>query len=96
MTIGRRIRIGDEKLRLITEHADNFGRMTPGYAESLLDKSFDINAEQAELRHRYVRKFKKVLPVIKVVRLYQIDSKLNAVLDFQMASQIPLVQESGS
>jgi hypothetical protein len=46
-----------------------------------------------ELRRNYVKKFKKVLPVIKVVRLYQIDSKLNAVLDFQLAAQIPLVQE---
>ena len=89
------IKIGDEKLRLITDYADNFDQMTPEYAERLLKESFDLNSREAELRRSYVKKFKKVLPVIKVVRLYQIDSKLNAVLDFQLAARIPLVQERG-
>jgi hypothetical protein len=28
------------------------------------------------------------------VRLYQIDNKLNAVLEFQLAARIPLAQEA--
>jgi hypothetical protein len=89
------MKIGDEKLRLITEYADNFDQITPEYAERLLKESFDINSRQMELRRNYIKKFKKVLPVIKVVRLYQIDSKLNAVLDYQLAAGIPLVQDGG-
>ena len=86
-------KIGDEKIRLITDYGENFDKMTPEYAERLLEDSFDINSQYIDLRRSYVKKFKKVLPVIKVVRLYQIDSKLNAVLEFRLAAQIPLVQE---
>ncbi len=86
-------KIGDEKIRLITDYGKNFDKMTPEYAESLLKESFDINSQYLELRRDYVKKFKKVLPVIKVVRLYQIDSKLNAALNFQIAASIPLVQD---
>jgi hypothetical protein len=32
------------------------------------------------------------LPIAKVVRFYQIESKLDAVVDFQLASQIPLME----
>jgi hypothetical protein len=87
-------KIGDEKLKLITEYADNFDKITPEYAERLLEESFDIESRYEKLRRSYVHKFKKVLPVIKVVRLYQIDNKLNAVLDFQLAARIPLAQEA--
>jgi len=87
-------KIGDEKLDLITEYADNFDKITPEFAERLLEESFDITARHEKIRRSYIRKFKKVLPVIKVVRLYQIDNKLNAVLDFQLAARIPLAQQA--
>lgn len=86
--------IGDEKIRLISEYADNFDKMTSEQAERLLEESLDVNKKHLKLRRSYIKKFKKVLPVIKVVRLYQIDSKLNAALDYQLASTIPLIQES--
>jgi len=86
--------IGDAKLKLITDYADNFDKITPEFAERLLEESFDIESRFAKTRRSYVRKFKKVLPVIKVVRLYQIENKLNAVLNFQLAAKIPLVQEA--
>jgi hypothetical protein len=86
-------KIGDARVKLITEYADNFDTMTPELAERLLEESFDIAARLEKTQRSYVRKFKKVLPVIKVVRLYQIENKLNAVLDFKMAARIPLVQD---
>jgi len=89
------ILIGDAKVNLITEYADNVDKITPALAERLLNDNLDIESRFHKTRKGYVRKFKKVLPVIKVVRLYQIENKLDAVLNFQLASKIPLVQETG-
>jgi len=86
--------IGDAKIKMITEYADNAHKMTPEFAERLLEESFDIQAKFEKTRRSYVRKFKKVLPVIKVVQLYQIQNKLDAVLNFQLAAKIPLVQDT--
>jgi hypothetical protein len=85
--------IGDAKIKLITEYGENVDKITPEFAERLLDESLDIEIQLGKLRQSYVRKFKKVLPVIKVVRLYQAENKLNAVLNFQLAAKIPLIQE---
>jgi len=86
--------ISDARLKLITDYADHFDHMTAEYAERLLKQSFAIDSRFDKARRSYVGKFKKVLPVIKVVRLYQIENKLNAVVNFQLAAKIPLVQEA--
>jgi hypothetical protein len=35
------------------------------------------------------------MPTTKVARLYQVENKLDAVLNFNMAAQIPVVQDAG-
>jgi hypothetical protein len=45
-----------------------------------------------KLRQAYLPKFRKVLPETKVVRYYQIENKINAVLMYELAKNIPLVK----
>jgi hypothetical protein len=40
-----------------------------------------------------VKQFAKVLPGTKVARFYQIENKLDAVVRYEMAGQIPLVKQ---
>jgi len=40
----------------------------------------------------YVPKFEKVLPPKKVARLYQIENKMRALVNYELARQIPLVK----
>ena len=89
------IRIGDRRVRLLTEYVENYAAMTPELADRLLEESLKIESDLAKLRRKYVRKFRKVLPVIKVARLYQIDNKLTATVNYQLATNIPLVEDSG-
>jgi hypothetical protein len=35
-----------------------------------------------------------VLPTTKVARFYQVENKLDAILNFNLAAQIPLVQDA--
>ena len=87
-------KIGGEKIDMITGYANNFDKITPEYAERLLRDSFDIEFRYEKTRQSYIKKFKRVLPVIKVVRLYQIDNKFNAALDYQLAARIPLARDN--
>jgi hypothetical protein len=45
-----------------------------------------------KLRQAYLPKFRKVLPEIKVVRYYQIENKINAALNYDLAADIPLMK----
>jgi hypothetical protein len=40
-----------------------------------------------------VKQFSKVLPGVKVAGVYQIENKLDAVVRYEMAGQIPLVKQ---
>jgi len=86
------IKVGDRKLKLITDFAANYETLTDEQAKSLLKDSFSIQDEQQKIRKKYVKRFEKVLPSIKVARFYQLENKIDAVVNLQLAEQIPLAR----
>lgn len=81
-------------VRLIKDYADSYETMSNAKAKRLLDEFMVIEALGPKLRQAYLPKFRKVLPEIKVVRYYQIENKINAVLNYEMASGIPLIKSA--
>lgn len=67
------------------------GEVSEGYAEDLLDDGLSFKSELLKVHKRYVRKFKKALPIRKVVRFYQLENKMDAEIDAQLAILIPLM-----
>jgi hypothetical protein len=86
-------KIGDQKYALIKEYAQNFGSLTDAQAQSLTNRSLALDEAIAQLRIKYVPIINKVLPGTKTATFFQIDRRLTALMDLQLASQIPLVQE---
>ena len=84
--------LGDMRLKVITDYAANYESMTNELARSLADDSMDYQTKRLKLKKKYLKKFRKVLPDIKVVRYYQLESKLDAIIEFDLASQIPLME----
>ena len=68
------------------------GELTNDEADSLLDASLDIQMDKLQVRQRYVRHFRKLLSGKQVVRLYQLESKIQAEVNAAMAIAIPLVE----
>ena len=78
--------------KLIKDYADAYDKMTNDTAKKLLDELMNVEALGPKLRQAYLPKFLKVLPETKVVRYYQIESKINAALMYEIASNIPLMK----
>ncbi len=85
-------KLGDREIKLIDEFATNFETMSDDVAKNLLDDSLSIDSDHLKLRQSYLSKFRGVLPDKKVVRYYQLESKIDAVLGYELARRIPLVQ----
>lgn len=85
----------DMRARLILDYADNYDHMTEEFADRMLSDYFEYSKSIIKVRERYVRRYKKILPTTKVARLYQVENKLDAVLNFKLAAQIPVVQDAG-
>ena len=80
------------EIKLIEEFAAKYETMSDDAAKSLLDDSLSIDSDHQKLRQSYLSKIRGVLSDKKVARYYQLESKIDAVLEYEMAKRIPLVQ----
>lgn len=68
------------------------GILTDKYAEEMLQDYFSIQSDLLTTRRKYIRKFKKILPMLKVARFYQLENKMNADIDAELAFLVPLIE----
>jgi len=85
-------KLREREIKLIEEFANNFESMSDDVAKNLLDDSLSIDSDHQKLRQSYLSKIRGTLPDKKVARYYQLESKIDAVLEYEMAKRIPLVQ----
>ena len=85
-------KIANLRVKVITDYAANYGTMTDDVAKQLLNDSIKFEEQTLKLKKKYIRKFRSILPEIKVTRYFQLENKLNAIIDFDLASQIPLME----
>lgn len=88
----KRREIGQRYVRLIGAYLDRYqaGSLTDDDADLILDVYFDIEMDTLQLQQRYVRRFRKIMPGIKVARFFQLESKIRAEVDQALALAIPL------
>jgi hypothetical protein len=79
-------------LNLVGNYAGSYDSMTNDIAKKLLDEYMTIERLRQKVRDAYLPKFRKVLPDIKVARFYQIENKISAVVNYELAKQIPLLK----
>jgi len=80
------------QFNLIMSYKENYQKMTNETAKKLMDELMAIESIGLKLRQNYLPKFRKALPEVKVVRYYQIENKIQAVLYFDLARKIPLMK----
>ena len=76
---------------VIKDYAANQKTLTDDQANVMIKKWSDIQVDLAKSRQKYVPLFGKVLPGKKEALFLQIDRRLYALLDIQIASEVPLV-----
>jgi len=84
-------KIGDKRVKLITDFAANRNSMSEDEGMRLLKERLDIEKEKNDLRGDYVKKFNKELSARTTARFFQIDQKLDAAVEAALAAKIPLI-----
>lgn len=83
--------LGNDRLAVIQDLAEHFESLNDAKAKGLLDRSIAIEEKRVALEKRYAAEFLKVLPAKTVARLFQVESRLNNLINLEISSQIPLV-----
>ena len=84
--------LGDRKVQLIEELEDNWGELTDERAGSMLDEWFRIRTLELKLHKQYVKRFRKILPETKVARFFQLENKMDAAVNYDLAGTVLLVE----
>jgi len=84
--------LGDRSVNLITGYAAKYGSLTDADADGMLKEFLAIQNDKLKVQSKYVDRFKKILPGTLVTRYYQIENKLDAIVNYELAAEIPLVQ----
>jgi len=81
----------DEFYAVIKDYAANQKTLPDAQAVSMIKKWSDIQVEVAQTRQKWVPAIEKVIPGKKAALFFQIDRRLYALMDLQVASEVPLV-----
>ena len=86
------VKINNEKYALLQEYADTWGTITDGQAVDLMKRALSVDEQVAQLRTRYFPIFLAVLPGKKGATFFQLERRLQSMIDLQLMSTLPLVQ----
>ncbi|MCU0974997.1 MAG: hypothetical protein MUC71_01630 [Steroidobacteraceae bacterium] len=82
----------DRRVKLILDFAGSYDSMTDATANKLIDDALRYEQQVLDVRKKYVKQARKLLPATKAARFYQIENKLDAIGDFVLADEIPLIR----
>jgi len=85
-------KVNDRMGALIKKFATEYETLTDEQAIDLIKENQKIRDERLGLAKKNLKQFQNVLPGKKVARYYQMESKLQASLDYELAKAIPLVE----
>ena len=74
--------------------AYNDEAMTDDKAQAMIDGYLEVQIDEANLMKTLAPRLGKILPATKVARYLQIENKIRAAIDYDMAAQIPLIPDA--
>ena len=87
-------KLGDTRVALIKEYAQNYDTMTAAQANDLMNRSAAIDQQVSALLLKYVPIFERVISAKKTAKWYQIDRRLDLLINLELAANIPMVEAS--
>jgi hypothetical protein len=78
--------------RAVLDYVSSDGKLTDANAKRIAEQVLGAGKDQARLHEKHFRQLLKVPPAHKAARYMQIENKMQAVVRYESAKAIPLVQ----
>lgn len=85
--------VDDRLVKVVEDYTASFPGLSNEKAMKLVDDYLSAEGDRVRVRRAYLGEIAKVLSGRKVARFYQIENKMDAVLRYDLASEIPVVEE---
>ena len=85
-------RATDARVALMKKYFASYETLTDEEASTLLDDFFTYEENLLKTRMTYAKKMRKVLPGKTVARFFQIENKMDTIIEYEMAGEVPLIK----
>lgn len=82
-------KLNDERIQAIKRYAQEWKTMTDADAKNLAEKSFELETRRTNLKKEYFAEFSGVLPGMVVMRFFQLEHRMDLLVNFRIASELP-------
>ena len=87
---GKMDRIEDRHVKELKDFAAKYDSLTDADAAKKLDEVMAIAQARLDVQKTFVPKFRDAIPQVKVTRFFQIDNKIQALIQCDIAQLVPL------
>lgn len=89
---GQRNTMSDRRIALLRKFRDNFDGMNDEQSSEILDDWMKFEDDIQKLRKKYIKKFEKAVGGRTSLRFFQLENKLDTIIDYDLAQVVPLAQ----
>ena len=80
------------RVELLNEYFASYETLTDKEAIALLDKHIAWEKELLKVQGEYAKKMSRALPGKTVAKFFQIENKMDIIIEYELAGEIPLIK----
>ena len=84
-----RAKLDDERVDVLKKYTEKYPDLTDSEAKAMSDRMFECDLQIAALKKRYFNKFNKVLPAFTVAQFFQLERRIDLMVDMKVESTLP-------
>ena len=81
--------VDDGRVAVIKEYTQKYPTLTDAEAKAMAQRMLDYDSRLAALKIKYYKKFNKVLPALTVAKFFQLELRVDLMMDMQVEASLP-------
>src|SRR5271169_5239252 len=81
--------LDDGRVAVIKEYTQKYPNLSDSGAKAMAERMFDYDSRLAALKKKYFKKFNKVLPALTVTKFFQLERRIDLLVDMQVEASLP-------
>ena len=84
-----RSKLDDRRVVVIKEYTQKYPTLTDAEAKGMAERMFECDSRQIALKKEYFKKFNKVLPALTVTKFFQVERRIDLLMDMNVEASLP-------
>jgi len=86
--------LDDRRVLVIKDYTKKYPTLTDAEAKAMAEQMLECDSRLAALKKKYFKKFSKALPALTVTKFFQLDRRVDLLMDMQVESSLPLLTQA--